>query len=148
METLSKISIVFALLQKTKKLVTFHIVAKKKVKDLAFLHEKNNMDGVKETIKQYFRKRFENDLPELCRIKKTNPYSLAAHIEDLFRRRFDPYQIETTKREIIQKVDQDPAFNLAEKQKYRDFINFEFQNPNNLKHRYDLEIRLYLEKNC
>ena len=115
---------------------------------MAFLHEKNNMDGVKETIKQYFRKRFENDLPELCRIKKTNPYSLAAHIEDLFRRRFDPYQIETTKREIIQKVDQDPAFNLAEKQKYRDFINFEFQNPNNLKHRYDLEIRLYLEKNC
>lgn len=106
------------------------------------------MDRLKETIKQYFKKRFNNDLPEICRIKKTQPYILNAHLENLYKMRFDPYQIEITKRDIIQEIDRDPIFNSDQKQKYREFVNYEFQNQTQLKHRFDLEVRLYLEKNC
>jgi hypothetical protein len=103
------------------------------------------MDHCKEIIRKYFKTHYKNDLSSLLFCKQ-NPSLLRHQTNELFVKSFNPQNLEMTKQAIIKEINSS-SFTPAEKKQYSEMVEYEFRDMNQIKQRFDLEVRIFLEKN-
>jgi hypothetical protein len=103
------------------------------------------MDQCKEIIKKYFKTHFQNELNSLLFCK--NNSSLLAHkTNELFLQSFNVSSIKVTENNIINEIQKSGNFSPTQKQQYTEMVESEFRDMNRIKQRFDLEVRIYLDR--
>jgi len=104
------------------------------------------MDQCKEIIKKYFKTHFQNELNSLLYCK--NNQSLLAHkTSELFLQSFNMSNIKVTESNIINEIQKSPNFSASQKQQYIEMVQSEFGDMSRIKQRFDLEVRIFLDRN-
>jgi hypothetical protein len=103
------------------------------------------MDRCKEIIKKYFKTHYQNDLNSLIFCKRNS--SLLWHkTNELFVKSFNPQNLEITKNSIIHEISKE-NFSPDQKKQFTEMVQHEFNDIKQIRSRFDLEVRMFLEKN-
>lgn len=103
------------------------------------------MDQCKEIIKKYFKTHFQNELNSLL-FCKNNPSLLTHKTNELFLQSFNMSNIKVTENNIINEIQKSNNFNASQKEQYTEMVKTEFRDMNRIKQRFDLEVRIFLDR--
>lgn len=103
------------------------------------------MDQCKEIIKKYFKTHFQSELNSLL-FCKNNPSLLTRKTSELFLQSFNLSNIKITENNIINEIQKSNHFSESQKEQYSEMVKTEFRDMNRIKQRFDLEVRIYLDR--